>query len=188
MARPRSFDEQLVLEQCREVFCTHGYDATSIDDLVAATELKRGSLYQAFGSKRGVFLKVLQGTLNATIGSKSANRPESRENSSIAADKPESQEGRSVPAETTSPANQTPPHQKTTRPESTFFENDPFPNNVLTLAAIACLELAPHDAKVRDIIAQWRSLIPPEQAALLPQALGDNLLNRAGIATKPMTD
>lgn len=177
-----------MLEQCREVFCVRGYDATSIDDLVAATGLKRGSLYQAFGSKRGVFLKVLQDALNATTGSRAANKPESCENSNIADDKPESQEARNVPAETTSPTNQAPPRQKMTRPESTSFENGPFSNNVLTLVAIACLELAPHDAKVRDIIAQWRSLIPPEQAALLPQALGDNLLHRAGIATKPTTD
>lgn len=132
MPRPRSFDEHQVLEQCREVFCAHGYDATSIDDLVATTGLKRGSLYQAFGSKRGVFLKVLQDALDGTT-----NR---------------------------------------------------FSDDTLTLVTIACLELAPHDAKVRDIIVRWRSQIPPEQTALLPQALGDNLLNRTEVGTKPSTN
>ncbi|WEV64696.1 helix-turn-helix domain-containing protein [Bifidobacterium sp. ESL0732] len=177
MARPRSFDEHKVLERCREVFCVHGYDATSIDDLVVATGLKRGSLYQAFGSKRGVFLKVLQSTLNATFRNKSANKSESSEG-----------EGDDVPTNTTSPLAQSEASRKTIRPEPQLPANSLFSVDVLTVVTIACLELAPHNAKVRDIIAQWRSLIPPEHAVLLPQALGDNLLNRAGIATKPMTD
>ena len=40
-------------------FLERGYEATSIDDLVAATGLHRGSLYKAFGSKRGIFLAAL---------------------------------------------------------------------------------------------------------------------------------
>ncbi|WEV68133.1 TetR/AcrR family transcriptional regulator [Bifidobacterium sp. ESL0769] len=177
MARPRSFDEHKVLEQCRKVFCTHGYDATSIDDLVGATGLKRGSLYQAFGSKRGVFLKVLQSALNAASGNKSANTSESSEG-----------ESDNVSAEATSPSTQPEVSGKTIRPEPQFPANSLFSDDVLTLVIIACLELAPHDAKVRDIIVKWRSLIPREQAVLLSQALGDNLLNRAGIAVKPTHD
>ena len=41
------------------LFVERGYEATSIDDLVAATGLHRGSLYKAFGSKRGIFLAAL---------------------------------------------------------------------------------------------------------------------------------
>lgn len=59
MARPRTFDEQKVLSQSREIFATQGYNGTSIDDLVRVTGLLRGSLYKAFGSKRNLFLKVL---------------------------------------------------------------------------------------------------------------------------------
>src|SRR5207302_5415882 len=36
----------------------HGYAATSLDDLMAATGLGKGSLYGAFGSKRELFLRV----------------------------------------------------------------------------------------------------------------------------------
>lgn len=41
------------------VFWRQGYEATSIDDLVVASGLKRGSMYAAFGDKRGLFLAVL---------------------------------------------------------------------------------------------------------------------------------
>lgn len=59
MARPRQFDETLVLSQARTLFAAQGYNATSIDDLVRATGLLRGSLYKAFGSKRNLFVLLL---------------------------------------------------------------------------------------------------------------------------------
>ncbi len=60
MGRPRSFDEEQLLTAAAEVFTVHGYEGTSIDDLVAALQVHRGSLYQAFGSKRGLFLATLR--------------------------------------------------------------------------------------------------------------------------------
>lgn len=59
MARPRSFDEAQVLTAARDQFWLTGYAATSLDDLVAATGLGKGSLYGAFGDKRSLFLRVL---------------------------------------------------------------------------------------------------------------------------------
>ncbi len=41
------------------VFRQGGYAATSIDHLVEATGVHRGSLYNVFGSKHGLFLRVL---------------------------------------------------------------------------------------------------------------------------------
>ena len=43
--RPRSFDERAVLARARAVFLEKGYDATSLDDLSAATGLTRPSLF-----------------------------------------------------------------------------------------------------------------------------------------------
>lgn len=63
MARPRTFDEDVVVSRAAEVFSRLGYNACSIDDLVEATALQRGSLYKAFGSKRGLFEKVLNRVL-----------------------------------------------------------------------------------------------------------------------------
>lgn len=59
MGRNRSYDEDEVLVKCAAQFLQTGYEGTSIDDLVTATGLHRGSLYGAFGSKRGIFLAVL---------------------------------------------------------------------------------------------------------------------------------
>jgi TetR/AcrR family transcriptional repressor of nem operon len=55
MARSRDFDEDETLVRVGEVFARSGYAGTSIDQLVQATGLKRGSLYQAFASKAGLF-------------------------------------------------------------------------------------------------------------------------------------
>lgn len=63
MARPRTFDEDVVIARAAAVFGRLGYNACSVDDLVEATALQRGSLYKAFGSKRGLFEKVLDQVL-----------------------------------------------------------------------------------------------------------------------------
>lgn len=57
MARPRTFDEPLVTRRAREAFHDHGYAATSVEHLTAATGLSRSSLYGAFGDKHGLFLR-----------------------------------------------------------------------------------------------------------------------------------
>jgi len=63
MGRPRNFDEGDVVMRAAEAFGRLGYAACSVDDLVEATGLQRGSLYKVFGSKRGLFEKVLQQAL-----------------------------------------------------------------------------------------------------------------------------
>ncbi|MCG8695870.1 MAG: TetR/AcrR family transcriptional regulator [Minwuiales bacterium] len=59
MAGTRKFDERDVLDRAMAVFWERGYDATSVDDLEAATGIKRGSLYNAFRDKQGLFLAAL---------------------------------------------------------------------------------------------------------------------------------
>ena len=59
MGRPRGFREDDVLDAAAGAFVLGGYEGTSIDDLVKALNLHRGSLYKAFGSKRGLFVAVL---------------------------------------------------------------------------------------------------------------------------------
>jgi AcrR family transcriptional regulator len=60
MARPREFDECEVLDRALATFWEHGYEGTSIDDLVAATGLGRASLYGAFGDKERIFVRALE--------------------------------------------------------------------------------------------------------------------------------
>lgn len=59
MARPAEFDRNEVLDKAMDVFWRTGFNATSISDLVTATNLKPGSLYSAFQSKRGLFIEVI---------------------------------------------------------------------------------------------------------------------------------
>ncbi|MBL0940885.1 MAG: TetR/AcrR family transcriptional regulator [Gemmatimonadaceae bacterium] len=60
MARPRSFDEDQVIDRVTRTFWERGYANTSITDLEAATGLGRQSLYSAFGDKHALFLKALE--------------------------------------------------------------------------------------------------------------------------------
>jgi TetR/AcrR family transcriptional regulator, copper-responsive repressor len=57
--RPRQYDPEQALAKAAEAFWKHGYAATSLDDLVAATGMNRPSLYAAFGDKRDLYLKTL---------------------------------------------------------------------------------------------------------------------------------
>lgn len=60
MARPRTFEENEVIERAMLRFWRGGYGATSITDLEDATGISRISLYNAFGDKDGLFLKALK--------------------------------------------------------------------------------------------------------------------------------
>jgi TetR/AcrR family transcriptional regulator, transcriptional repressor for nem operon len=57
--RPREFDPAAAIDAAAKVFWDQGYHATSIDDLCEATGLLRGSLYSAFGDKKGMMLAAI---------------------------------------------------------------------------------------------------------------------------------
>jgi TetR/AcrR family transcriptional regulator, transcriptional repressor for nem operon len=59
MAGVKQFDRNEVLDRAMALFWTRGYEATSIQDLVEATSINRGSIYATFGDKKGLFLAVL---------------------------------------------------------------------------------------------------------------------------------
>jgi TetR/AcrR family transcriptional repressor of nem operon len=56
--RTREFDENKALESAAEVFWIKGYEAASTEDLLQAMGLNKGSMYNAFGNKRELFVKV----------------------------------------------------------------------------------------------------------------------------------
>ncbi len=60
MARPQEFNREDVIDKAIEVFWRKGFEATSVQDLVEATKLNRGSLYNAFGDKSGLFDAALE--------------------------------------------------------------------------------------------------------------------------------
>lgn len=60
MGRVREFDLEVALERALNLFWRNGYEGTSLSDLTAAMGISRPSLYGAFGSKEGLFRRVLE--------------------------------------------------------------------------------------------------------------------------------
>jgi TetR/AcrR family transcriptional repressor of nem operon len=60
MARPREFNEHQVIESLMTVFWNKGYEAATMQDLVKASGLLKGSLYGAFGDKQALYLAALK--------------------------------------------------------------------------------------------------------------------------------
>lgn len=67
MARTRAFDADDVIRAARTVFWRTGFDAASVPDLEAATGLNRSSLYNTFGSKRGLFDDAVRSYLDEIV-------------------------------------------------------------------------------------------------------------------------
>jgi len=59
MARPREFDMDTALDRAMGVFWMKGYEAASLEDLLKAMKIARGSLYKAFDDKRNIYLAAL---------------------------------------------------------------------------------------------------------------------------------
>ncbi len=57
--RPREFDTNAALNKAITRFSEYGYHGTSISDLNACLGLTSGSIYKAWGDKRGLFLAAL---------------------------------------------------------------------------------------------------------------------------------
>lgn len=59
MARPREFDIDDALERAMHVFWAKGYQGSSLNDLLDAMGIARGSLYKAFKDKHSIYLQAL---------------------------------------------------------------------------------------------------------------------------------
>lgn len=68
MARPREFDEGQVLDAAIQCFWHQGYASTSVKDLVDSTGITAASLYNAFGDKRALFRAALDRYVEVSIG------------------------------------------------------------------------------------------------------------------------
>jgi len=67
VARRQGFDRDEVVRAARTLFWARGYEAASIPELEAATGIRRSSLYNTFGSKRGLFDAAVQSYLDEVI-------------------------------------------------------------------------------------------------------------------------
>lgn len=58
--RPRSFDLEEAVASAQKLFHARGYDAVGIADITAALGINPPSFYAAFGSKAGLYARVLE--------------------------------------------------------------------------------------------------------------------------------
>lgn len=56
----KNFDIDETLTRAMQTFWAHGYEATSMQDLVTATGVNRASIYATYGDKRALFLTALR--------------------------------------------------------------------------------------------------------------------------------
>jgi TetR/AcrR family transcriptional repressor of nem operon len=63
----KQFDHDAVVDRAMMLFWRRGYGGTSIQDLEKSTRLRRGSLYNAFGDKQGLFVAALK-RYETTVG------------------------------------------------------------------------------------------------------------------------
>ncbi len=55
----KSFDLDDAVDRAQKVFWAKGYEATSLSDLTTSMGINKGSLYNAFGSKKELFTRAL---------------------------------------------------------------------------------------------------------------------------------
>lgn len=67
MARTQAFDREVVVRAARTLFWRAGFEGASIPALEEATGLSRSSIYNTFGSKRGLFDAAVQSYLDEVI-------------------------------------------------------------------------------------------------------------------------
>lgn len=60
MGRSKEFEEDEVLQKAMELFWQQGYEKTSMSDLVEHMGIHRKSIYDTFGDKHSLYLKVIE--------------------------------------------------------------------------------------------------------------------------------
>ncbi len=64
----KQFDIDKTLKKAGEAFWTHGYQATSISDLLKAMGIQKGSFYNTYGSKHEIYLRALEQYASTRFG------------------------------------------------------------------------------------------------------------------------
>ncbi len=151
VGRPREFDIDSVLDAAMRAFWENGYESTSLADLMAATGLHKGSLYQAFGDKRSLFLQSLERYLDATMARDEA-----------------------IMAEAKSPL------EGILKVVHTMIDmeiEEGFPTGCLAINSM--VELAPHDEDVERVIAAHHKKHLDRIAGVIAQAQAAGELSRS---------
>jgi AcrR family transcriptional regulator len=81
MARTRVFEIDRAIEIATDLFWRNGYEGTSLSDLTTAMGVTPPSFYHAFGSKEGLFRRVLEQYMRSRLSyaEDALNQPTARE-------------------------------------------------------------------------------------------------------------
>jgi TetR/AcrR family transcriptional repressor of nem operon len=60
VGRPQKFEHDVALEAAMRVFWERGYDGASVQDLLDAMGINRGSMYNSFGDKQALFVLAVE--------------------------------------------------------------------------------------------------------------------------------
>lgn len=60
VGRPKQFNRDQVLDRAMQVFWAVGFDAASLPELTKQMGISRQSLYDTFGSKRGLYISAIE--------------------------------------------------------------------------------------------------------------------------------
>jgi TetR/AcrR family transcriptional repressor of nem operon len=64
----KQFDPEIALDKAMQLFWANGYAATGLNELLAAMEIGRKSLYDTFGNKRTLYIKALDRYSRTVVG------------------------------------------------------------------------------------------------------------------------
>jgi AcrR family transcriptional regulator len=127
--RPKTFDRTVALRQAMTLFWERGYEGTTFDDLIAAMGISASSFYNAFGSKEQLYQEA--------SGAFMAQSSEWFLSELAAA----------MPTKTTF-------HRLLKAAACAFTQND-LPKGCMI--SLACTQVPPSLASVRDMMASYRS-------------------------------
>lgn len=68
MARPREFETDVALDRGMHLLWAHGYEATSLDDLLHVMGLSKSSFYETFGTKHDFLMAALTRYIDVVLG------------------------------------------------------------------------------------------------------------------------
>ncbi len=68
MPREKDFDQATVVKKCIDLFASHGYSATGIQEIVQKTGINRSSLYSTFKGKDELFLTCIRKVMLDEVG------------------------------------------------------------------------------------------------------------------------
>ena len=68
MANPVKFDRSEVVEKASQLFWKKGFNATSTRDIQQAVDMRPGSIYATFGSKKGLYAEALRCYVDTVAG------------------------------------------------------------------------------------------------------------------------